>query len=129
MASTYLILQLILLFANHVLCWGGLGHRTVGYLALQYMGPDAIQLFNKIIEPNARFDISDAAIWADQHRRGEWAYTYNWHFIDARDDPDRGVCNVKYTRDCDFRGECNDHKEPGCVVSAIANSVCFPISA
>ena len=109
----------ILLCANHAFSWGDMGHRAVAYLSQQYMTPEAIQLFNRIIQPNGHFDISDAAVWADQHKD---EHTYNWHFIDARDTPP-SHCNIKYNRDCDFRDECAKHKEPGCVVSAIVNQV------
>ena len=112
----------ILLFASYALSWGDIGHRTIGYLSQQYMTPQAVQLLNSIIQPNDRFDISDAAIWADQHRIGGWAYTYNWHFLDARDSPPT-QCNVNYRRDCDTRDECDEHQQPGCVVSAIVNQV------
>lgn len=61
-------------------CWGGLGHRTVGYLASKYFTDDAAKLFEDLIKPSGSFDISDAAIWADsiRQRRG---YTEGWHFI------------------------------------------------
>jgi len=125
------ILRIIpfLFCANHVLSWGDMGHRAVAYLSQQYMTPEAIQLFNRIIQPDNHFDISDAAVWADRHRSGRYEHTYNWHFIDARDRPPTH-CDVKYSRDCDFRGECASHKEPGCVVSAIVNQVSvFPKAA
>jgi len=109
-------------FPTPATSWGNIGHRTVGYLAEKYLNPQATDFFNGIINPSDAFDISDAATWADRHRQGEWAYTYNWHFIDARDDPPNG-CSVKFERDCDFRDSCASHKDPGCVVSAIANMV------
>ena len=37
----------------------------------------------------------------------------SFHYIDAEDDPENGVCNVDYDRDCSA--------EEGCIVSAIAN--------
>jgi hypothetical protein len=112
----------LVLFFTPAASWGNLGHRTIGYLAKQYMTPQANEFFNSIIDPSDSFDISDAAVWADSHRQGAWAYTYNWHFIDARDHPPN-KCSVKYKRDCDFRDDCASHKDPGCVVGAIANMV------
>lgn len=66
--------------SGRVACWGGLGHRTVGYLAQKHFTEDAAQLFEDLIKPTDSFDISDAAIWADgiRQRRG---YTEGWHFI------------------------------------------------
>lgn len=70
----------LLAFAGNVAGWGGLGHRTVGYLAEHYFTEDAAQLVKDLIKPSASFDISDAAIWADGIRqRQHW--TEGWHFI------------------------------------------------
>ena len=70
----------LLAFAGNVAGWGGLGHRTVGYLAEHYFTEDAAQLVKDLIKPSDSFDISDAAIWADGIRqRQHW--TEGWHFI------------------------------------------------
>jgi hypothetical protein len=127
MYSHFFLLFPLVSFFTPATSWGNLGHRTIGYLAQQYMTPQATAFFNGIINPSDSFDISDAAVWADSHRQGRLAYTYNWHFIDARDDPPN-ECSVKFERDCDTRDNCASHKTPGCVVGAIANMVCglFP---
>lgn len=72
---------------GQVACWGGLGHRTVGYLAQKYLTEDAVKLFDDLIKPTDSFDISDAAVWADgiRHNRG---YTEGWHFIGEHSRPD-----------------------------------------
>lgn len=70
----------LLAFAGNVACWGGLGHRTVGYLAEHYFTDDAAQLFKDLIKPSSSFDISDAAVWADSIRHRE-PFTEGWHFI------------------------------------------------
>ena len=75
--STYIAL---LAFAGNVACWGGLGHRTVGYLAQHYFTEDANQLFKDLVKPSDHFDISDAAVWADSIRHRE-PFTEGWHFI------------------------------------------------
>jgi len=70
----------LLALAGNVAAWGGLGHRTVGYLAEHYFTEDAAQLVKDLIKPTDSFDISDAAIWADGIRqRQHW--TEGWHFI------------------------------------------------
>jgi hypothetical protein len=122
MYSHSFLLSPLVLFFTPTISWGNLGHRTIGYLAQQYMTPQATGFFNDIINPSDSFDISDAAVWADSHRQGGWAFTYNWHFIDARDDPPN-QCSVNFERDCDTRDRCASHKNPGCVVGAIANMV------
>lgn len=70
----------LLALTGQVACWGGLGHRTVGYIAQKHFTDEAAQLFESLIQPTDSFDISDAAIWADgiRHNRG---YTEGWHFI------------------------------------------------
>jgi len=70
----------LLSFAGNVAGWGGLGHRTVGYLAEHYFTKDASQLVKDLIKPTDSFDISDAAIWADGIRQRE-PWTEGWHFI------------------------------------------------
>lgn len=122
MRSLLLQTSPLVLLATPAFSWGNLGHRTVGYLSQMYMTPDGLSYFNNIVKPNGQFDISDAAIWADSHKIGQYAYTYNWHFIDARDDPPL-KCQVVFQRDCDERDECDTKKAPGCVVGAIVNQV------
>jgi hypothetical protein len=73
----------LLAFAGNVAAWGGLGHRTVGYLAEHYFTEDASQLVKDLIKPSDSFDISDAAIWADGIRQRQH-YTEGWHFIGER---------------------------------------------
>jgi hypothetical protein len=70
----------LLALAGNVAGWGGLGHRTVGYLAEHYFTEDAAQLVKDLIKPTDSFDISDAAIWADGIRQRQH-YTEGWHFI------------------------------------------------
>jgi hypothetical protein len=128
MYSQFFLLSPLVLFPTPAVSWGNIGHRTIGYLALQYMSPQATEFFNGLVEPSDSFDISDASIWADSHKQGKWAFTYNWHFIDARDDPSSHQCSVALERDCDTRHRCASHKDPGCVVGAIANMVRRPVS-
>lgn len=66
--------------ASQAVAWGGLGHRTVGYLAQKYFNDNAVAYFENVINPSNAFDISDAAIWADGVRYKR-PYTSGWHFI------------------------------------------------
>jgi len=70
----------LLSFTFGAAAWGGLGHRTVGYLAQKYFDDNAVAYFEKVIHPSNAFDISDAAIWADGVRYKR-PYTSGWHFI------------------------------------------------
>lgn len=74
------ILLSLLGFTSETVAWGGLGHRTVGYLAQNYFNDNAVAYFEKVINPSNIFDISDAAIWADGVRYKR-PYTSGWHFI------------------------------------------------
>jgi hypothetical protein len=108
--SMLLIVLLSLSFIQLSSCWGGLGHRTVGYLAQKYLTQEGASFAATLLDDG---DLSDAAVWADaiKHHKG-WTYTAEWHYIDAKDDPPR-VCQVNYSRDCDA--------VKGCVVSEIVN--------
>jgi hypothetical protein len=105
-----MFLSLCILPLPGVLAWGNIGHRTIAYLAEQYLSPGATTYVSALL---GDADISDAALWADEVKRSrEFHYTADWHFIDAEDDPPR-TCQVNFRRDC--------HPKPGCVVSAIVN--------
>ena len=63
-------------------CWGDLGHRTVAYLAANYLTDDASQFVNTLLANDQGFDISDGALWADSvKRRPGYTQTAKWHFI------------------------------------------------
>jgi hypothetical protein len=104
---------LVCLLTPKALCWGEIGHRTVGYLAQMYFDRDGAALFNELIEPNPDFDISDGANWADG-MKFKFPFTKPWHFIDAKDNPPKS-CKVNYKSDCP--------KDDGCIIRAIKNMV------
>ena len=107
-----LLLTLWALFVARAHCWGSLGHRTVAYLAQQYMTPTARIFVDDLINHQ---DISEAALWPDKVRHmPPFHYSASWHFIDAQDDPP-GQCGLNFTRDCP------SSQEGGCIVSAITN--------
>lgn len=65
-----------------------------------------------ILEPQYNGSIGRAAAWADSYAHTkEGAFSYQWHWIDANDNPPE-LCNPYYRRDC---------TEGGCIVSAITN--------
>ncbi|KAF4635480.1 hypothetical protein G7Y89_g2621 [Cudoniella acicularis] len=103
------ILYAILAFAQPIVGWGDVGHRTVGYLAQKYFTDQASQWVDNLLANENEYDISDAAVWADAVRYHRH-YTEGWHFVDANDNPPES-CGVNYKRDC----------VNGCVISAITN--------
>ena len=73
-------LLLLLLSAQSVLSWGGLGHRTVGYLAQKHLTDDAKIMVAKLLKNDKGYDISDAATWADAVRY-RYPESRQWHYI------------------------------------------------
>jgi hypothetical protein len=66
--------------AQHVAAWGAVGHRTVAYLAYNYLSSETVDYLNRIIETYPPYDVSDAATWPDTVRYSR-PYTEGWHFI------------------------------------------------
>jgi hypothetical protein len=115
MGSVAKLLFLVSLPASRVLAWGEHGHRTVGYLSQMYFTTEAETLFNKLVQPNDAFDISDGAVWADSFgTQSKMPWSKPWHYIDAKDEPPV-KCKVNFNADCD--------SAKNCVVGAIANLV------
>lgn len=107
---TFIYLLLLTTLIPSSLCWGALGHRTVAYLAAQYLTPNATAYVNTLLNSQ---DISEAALWADKVRRMPiFSYSAGWHYIDAHDNPPE-QCGVQISRDCAVKA--------GCIVSAIVN--------
>lgn len=106
---------LLIALTSHVLDWGELGHRTVGYLAQMYFTAEAEHLFSDLIIPTEAFDISDGAVWADNFSvQSRYPWSKPLHFIDANDEPPT-TCGVNIDADCDWYKRC--------IVAAISNFV------
>jgi hypothetical protein len=69
--------------APSAFCWGDVGHRTVAYIAEKCLTEQNSKIVDGILRSSSSFDISDAATWADQIKRGPHAreYTKMWHYI------------------------------------------------
>lgn len=61
-------------------CWGSLGHRTVAYLAEKHLNEEAVAYVNNLLANNRGYDISDAALFADEVKQRR-PFTKQWHFI------------------------------------------------
>nr|KAJ3418583.1 hypothetical protein HK105_008137 [Polyrhizophydium stewartii] len=104
-------------------------HAVVGLVAQTLLPPGAARLVGELLsgstlgdvavgvpvlgypEPHAAADAPGQA-WADTvKRKGPLAYTFDYHFADAHDDPPRD-CNFDDARDC---------PTGACLVGAIAN--------
>ena len=74
------LIFIALSFAQGVLSWSDLGHRTVALLAQKYLTDSASELFNSILANDRGFDFSDAATWSDTVKRPR-PFTKTWHFV------------------------------------------------
>ena len=70
----------LIALAQPAISWGDVGHRTVGYLAEKYFTDEAAQWANNLLANDNGWDISDAAVFADQVKRKR-PYTAGWHYI------------------------------------------------
>ncbi|KAF2864870.1 phospholipase C/P1 nuclease domain-containing protein [Massariosphaeria phaeospora] len=100
-----------LLFAS-VAAWNTDVHNQIGFMAETFLHPHTTSILRTILEPQYNGSIGRAAAWADGFAHtDEGRFSYQWHWIDAHDQPPE-TCSLNYTRDC---------AKGGCVVSAIAN--------
>lgn len=80
MVRGFAILSFWCLLCGPTLGWGDVGHRTVAYLAEEYLTEKGTEFLNKLLPHNKKFDISDAATWADEIKF-KHPETRPWHFV------------------------------------------------
>ncbi|EIM82613.1 nuclease Le1 [Stereum hirsutum FP-91666 SS1] len=98
---------------NAVAAWGNVGHETIGYIAMSFIGPDTLSFVKSSLGSQYNFSLGPAAPWADEVRsEKEFAFSAPFHFIDAEDSPLQDMCSVVQSRDCGSEG---------CILSAIQN--------
>jgi hypothetical protein len=85
------------IFLQGALGWGDVGHRTVAYLAYQYLQPSTQQYIDGILAYNNGMDISDGAIWPDQIKR-QRPDTAPLHFIGPFRSPCPAATNLHSSR-------------------------------
>jgi hypothetical protein len=111
MKFTYLA-GVALALAGHVTAWGPIGHQAVGYIAMEFLAPNAADFVKNTIPDNFNNNLGPAATWPDDVRKSpEYKWSAPLHFIDTNDDPKGGSCFVN-------ESNCARH---GCLLSAIAN--------
>ncbi|KAL0069448.1 hypothetical protein AAF712_003474 [Marasmius tenuissimus] len=92
--------------------WGASGHQAVGYIAMQFLTPNALSFVQETLGSQYNRSLGVAATWADETRSNPaYAWSSPLHYVDALDNPPR-TCNVNQTRDC---------TDGACVLTAIAN--------
>ncbi|KAF9454949.1 nuclease Le1 [Macrolepiota fuliginosa MF-IS2] len=92
--------------------WGANGHEAVGYVAMQFLAPNALSFVQSSLGSTYSESLGPAATWADDVKSSK---AYSWsailHFVDANDDPPTS-CSVSQSRDC---------ADNQCILGAIAN--------
>ncbi|KAL4247375.1 nuclease type I family protein [Abortiporus biennis] len=105
-------LTALALFTSSAYAWGALGHQTIGFVAQEFLAPNAAAFVQKHLNSTFNHSLGTAATWADDVK-GETAFKWsaNLHFVDAEDSaPDS--CSVEEERDCSTNI---------CILAAIAN--------
>ena len=84
-----------LALAGKVAAWGQFGHQTVGYVAMEFLAPQASAFVKKTVSSSYSNSLGPAAVWADsvKYTKG-YTFTAPFHFIDAMDDPLGNSCSV-----------------------------------
>ena len=118
MHSTGSLLLSSLAFSSGALAWGDLGHQVVALIAQNYVSSQTASFVQNILGSTSDTYMADVATWADSYKfTSEGAFSYDYHFIDAEDNPPSS-CSVDYERDCGSNG---------CSVSAIGNYVGYSL--
>lgn len=106
-------LALLTLGLPSALGWGYMGHEAVAYVATDFVSNATRSYFQALLNDTSDDYLASVAAWADEWKKtDEGAFSYDYHFIDAQDEPPSS-CNIDMERDC---GD-------GCVVDALANYV------
>ncbi|TFK80913.1 nuclease Le1 [Polyporus arcularius HHB13444] len=113
MLSVITTLSVVALAARPAAAWGALGHEAVGYVAQEFLAPEALAFVQSSLGSTYNESLGAAATWADSIK---YTKGYTWssplHFVDAEDSPLSGSCSVSETRDCG---------DGDCILTAIAN--------
>jgi len=92
--------------------WGASGHEAVGYVAMQFLAPNALSFVQSSLGSTYSQSLGPAATWADNIKSNT---AYKWasalHYVDAQDNPPTS-CSVSQSRDC---------ASGRCILSAISN--------
>ncbi|KAF7318834.1 Nuclease Le1 [Mycena chlorophos] len=92
--------------------WGAVGHQAIGYIAMQFLSPKALELVQTSLGTTYSGSLGPAAPWADQVRSlPAYSWSAPYHFVDSEDNPPTS-CSVSESRDCG---------NGACVLGAIAN--------
>ncbi|KAF5377304.1 hypothetical protein D9615_006387 [Tricholomella constricta] len=107
-----IIVSLVSLAVPGVYSWGASGHHAVGYVAMQFLAPNALSFVQSSLGSTYSQSLGPAATWADEIKSNSaYAWSSELHYVDALDNPPSS-CSVSQSRDC-ANGKC--------ILTAIAN--------
>lgn len=107
---------LLLLLPHGALAWGAYGHETIAYVATNFVAASTRTFLQSLLADTSANYLASASTFADSYRStAAGRFSAPYHYVDALDDPP-SACGVRYARDCPAEG---------CVISAIANYVCW----
>ncbi|KAI8928953.1 S1/P1 nuclease-domain-containing protein [Entophlyctis helioformis] len=96
--------------APAVSAWGGVGHWTVGYVAMNFLDDNAKAVVADLLKPTET--LAYVSVWADIVRNtAAFSFTSGYHFVNPVDSPP-AKCDYDDDRDC---------KTSACIVGAIGN--------
>ncbi|KAL0946586.1 hypothetical protein HGRIS_012787 [Hohenbuehelia grisea] len=111
MPSVFQAISFASLLLTGVHAWGNEGHRAVGFIAMEFLAPKALDFVRSTLGKPYNGSLGPAATWADSVRRTpEYKWSGSWHFIDVEDKAPVS-CGIVEARDC----------PSGCILTAIAN--------
>ncbi|PFH54703.1 hypothetical protein AMATHDRAFT_134189 [Amanita thiersii Skay4041] len=99
----------LLPYATYVFAWGANGHHAVGYVAMEFLAPKALNFVQTSLGSTYNESLGPAASWADEIRSDP---TYSWFLLIFLTDDPPTSCSVSETRDCG---------NGVCILTAIAN--------
>ncbi|RDB29167.1 Nuclease PA3 [Hypsizygus marmoreus] len=106
------LISVVSFSASGVYGWGASGHQAVGYVAMQFLAPNALSFVKSSLGSTYSQSLGPAATWADEIKSNS---AYSWaselHYVDAEDNPPSS-CSVSQSRDC---------ASGKCILTAIAN--------
>ncbi|GLB36565.1 putative nuclease Le1 [Lyophyllum shimeji] len=106
------IAGLLTLSAPAVYGWGASGHQAVGYVAMQFLAPQALSFVQSSLGSTYSQSLGPAATWADEIKSNSaYAWASALHYVDAEDNPPTS-CSVSQSRDC---------ANGRCILTAISN--------
>ncbi|KXN87540.1 Nuclease S1 [Leucoagaricus sp. SymC.cos] len=106
------LLGVVSLAATSAYGWGATGHEAVGYIAMQFLAPNALSFVQSSLGSTYSESLGPAATWADEVKSEKaYAWSADLHFVDAQDNPPSS-CSVSESRDC---------ADNQCILGAIAN--------